>query len=173
MRVKLGRGSEALLLFRCRNRLVDLALTVLVATVVVWSRFALLADGPWEWDEVAFARGVLEFDLAAYFPHPPGYPGWLAVGHLLTPLAGGASMVALQWASAAFSVTALWLLAALGRKVAPPSVAVAAAVMVLAASSNAVVPPIPVAAFRSTTNAVTSVFAIASGNRTSQPKRIN
>jgi len=129
----LRRGSEALLLFRCRNRLVDLLLTVVVATAVVWSRFALLADGPWEWDEVAFARGVLEFDLAAYFPHPPGYPGWLAVGHLLTPLAGGASMVALQWASAAFSVTALWLLAALGRKVAPPSVAVAAALVVLAA----------------------------------------
>ncbi|MFV2071931.1 MAG: hypothetical protein ACC742_04670 [Thermoanaerobaculales bacterium] len=129
----LRRGLGTLLLFRCRNRLVDLALSLVVAMIVVWSRFTLLADGPWEWDEVAFARGVLEFDLAAYFPHPPGYPGWLAIGHLLTPLAGGASLVALQWASAAFSVAALWLLAALGRKVASPSVAVAAALAVLAA----------------------------------------
>jgi len=106
--------------------------TSVTALLVAFSRFAYLANGPWEWDEVAFARGVLDFDLAAYFPHPPGYPGWLAVGHLLTPIVGE-PMVALQAASAAFSVAALWLLAALGRRVAHPSVAAAAAVLVLVA----------------------------------------
>ncbi len=106
--------------------------TSVTALLVAFSRFAYLANGPWEWDEVAFARGVLDFDLAAYFPHPPGYPGWLAVGHLLTPIVGE-PMVALQVASAAFSVAALWLLAALGRRVAHPSVAAAAAVLVLVA----------------------------------------
>jgi len=42
-------------------------------------------------------------------------------------------LLALQLASAASSVAALWLLSALGRKVAPPAVAVAAALVVLVA----------------------------------------
>jgi hypothetical protein len=98
--------------------------------MLVWSRFGLLASGPWEWDEALFARGMLDFNLAAHFPHPPGFPGWLAIGHLLLPLAGR-PLEALQWASAALSVAALWPLAALGRRVAPPVVAVAAALVVL------------------------------------------
>jgi len=106
--------------------------TALTALLVFVSRFAYLASGPWEWDETLFARGILHFELAAHFPHPPGFPGWLAVGHLLTPLTGD-PLRALQLASAAFSVAALWVLAALGRRVAPPPVAVAAALLVLAA----------------------------------------
>ena len=35
--------------------------------------FALLASGPWEWDETIFARGMLDFSLAAHFPQPPGF----------------------------------------------------------------------------------------------------
>jgi hypothetical protein len=124
--------AKTCLLFRLKNRRVDALLTAVTAVLLAVSRFALLANGPWEWDEVAFARGVLDFDLAAYFPHPPGYPGWLAVGHALTPIFGE-PMVALQVASAAFSVVALWLLAALGRRVAHPSVAAAAGVLVLVA----------------------------------------
>jgi len=123
---------EALLLFRLPNRALDIALTSATAAVLIWSRFALLADGPWEWDETLFARGILHFELAAHFPHPPGFPGWLAIGHLLTPLTGN-PLLALQLVSAAFSVAALWLLASLGRRVAPPSLAVASALVVLAA----------------------------------------
>ena len=131
--MKGGRGlSGALLLFRLPNRALDVALTSATAALVIWSRFALLADGPWEWDETLFARGILHFELAAHFPHPPGFPGWLAIGHLLTPLTGD-PLLALQLASAAFSVVALWLLAALGRRVAQPSMATAAALVVLAA----------------------------------------
>ena len=33
----------------------------------------------WDHDSVQFALGVLEFDLAAHQPHPPGYPLYLAV----------------------------------------------------------------------------------------------
>ncbi len=123
---------ERLLLFRLPNRSLDIALTATAALVVIWSRFAFLADGPWEWDETLFARGILYFELAAHFPHPPGFPGWIAIGRLLTVLTGD-PLMALQLASAAFSVAALWVLAALGRKVAPPPVAVAAALVVLAA----------------------------------------
>ena len=127
------RGSpEALLLFRLPNRALDVVLTSATAALLIWSRFALLADGPWEGDETLFARGILHFELAAHFPHPPGFPGWLAIGHLLTPLTQD-PLLALQLASAAFSVIALWLLAALGRRVAPPVLAVAAGLVVLAA----------------------------------------
>ncbi len=128
----LARVAAALLLFRLPRAGADAALTVLVAVGLAWSRFALLANGPWEWDETLFARGILHFELAAHFPHPPGFPGWLAIGHLLMPLVGE-PLRALQLASAAFSVAAVWPLAALGRRVAPPAVAVAAALAVLAA----------------------------------------
>jgi hypothetical protein len=127
-----GRILGALLLFRLPNRKFDTIATTVTALLVVVSRFAYLADGPWEWDETLFARGILHFELAAHFPHPPGFPGWLAIGHLLMPVVGD-PLRALQLASAAFSVAALWVLAALGRKVTSPSVAVAAALVVLAA----------------------------------------
>jgi len=127
-----ARGFPGILLFRLPNRALDIALTSATAALLIWSRFAFLADGPWEWDETLFARGILHFELAAHFPHPPGFPGWLAIGHLLTPLTGD-PLLALQFASAAFSVAALWLLASLGRRVAPPALATAAALVVLAA----------------------------------------
>jgi hypothetical protein len=129
---RLERVAEALLLFRISNRRLDVFATTLTALLVFVSRFAYLANGPWEWDETLFARGILHFELAAHFPHPPGFPGWLAIGHLLTPLTGD-PLVALQLASASFSVIALWVLATLGRRVATPAVAVAAALVVLAA----------------------------------------
>ena len=115
-----------------RDSRVDVVLTVVTGALLVVSRFALLARGPWEWDEMLFARAVLKFELAAHFPHPPGFPGWVGIGHLLTPLAGE-PLVALQWASAAFSVALFWPLAALGRRVAPAPVAAAAAVALLLA----------------------------------------
>jgi len=126
------KGFDGLLLFRLPNRKLDTAATVATALLVVVSRFAYLASGPWEWDETLFARGILHFELAAHFPHPPGFPGWLAIGHLLTPIVGD-PLRALQLASAAFSVAALWVLAAIGRRVATPAVAAAAAIVVLAA----------------------------------------
>ncbi len=112
------------------NRRLDLGLTLLTVAVLSLSRFALLASGPWEWDETIFARGMLDFSLAAHFPQPPGFPGLLALGHLLLPFAG-TPYAALQWVSAIASVAALWPLAALGRRVASPAVATAAGLLVL------------------------------------------
>ncbi len=126
------RRPEGLLLFGLDNRALDAVATVVLASTLAVSRFAFLANGPWEWDETLFARGILHFELAAHFPHPPGFPGWLAIGHLLTPLTGD-PLLALQMASAAFSVAALWVLAAIGRHVASPPVAAAAALALLAA----------------------------------------
>jgi hypothetical protein len=108
----------------------DLVLTLATAGIVAASRLALLASGPWEWDETIFARGMLDFSLAAHFPQPPGFPGLLALGRLLLPLAGSPYR-ALQLLSALASILALWPLAVLGRRVASPAVATAAALLVL------------------------------------------
>ena len=112
------------------NGRLDLGLTMATVAMLAASRFALLASGPWEWDETLFARGMLDFSLAAHFPQPPGFPGLLALGHLLLPLAG-TPYLALQLVSALASILVLWPLAVLGRRVAPPAVATAAALLVL------------------------------------------
>jgi len=118
------------LLWGLENRRLDLVLTLATAAMLGASRICLMASGPWEWDETIFARGMLHFELAAHFPQPPGFPGLLALGHLLLPLAGSAFQ-ALQWLSAIASILALWPLAYLGRKVAPRAVATSAALLVL------------------------------------------
>jgi hypothetical protein len=132
MTAEARRAVDAVLLYGLARRPLDLLLTAVTVAVVAWTRFGLLACGPWEWDETLFARGMLHFELAAHFPHPPGFPGWLAIGRLLMPVAGE-PLRALQWASAALSVMTLWPLAALGRRVAAAPVAVAAAVLLMVA----------------------------------------
>ncbi len=124
------RATCWLRLWGLGNRRADLALSSLTVVALALSRLALLASGPWEWDETIFARGILDFSLAAHFPHPPGFPGFLALGQALLPLTGE-PYLALQLVSAIASVLALWPLAALGRRVAPPPVATAAALLVL------------------------------------------
>jgi len=121
---------DPLLLFGLERRWIDLLLTLGIALFLLWSRLTLLASGPWEWDETIFARGIFDFDLISHFPHPPGFPGWMAIGHLLLPLAG-TPLRALQLGSAFLSVAALWPLVSLGRRAAPPIVAVVAAILVL------------------------------------------
>lgn len=124
-------STSPLRLWGLVRRRLDLALTGLTVVLLAASRLVLLASGPWEWDETIFARGMLDFSLAAHFPHPPGFPGFLALGHLLLPVSGEPYR-ALQLVSALASILALWPLAALGRRVAPPAVATAAALLVLA-----------------------------------------
>jgi len=123
-------GRDWLHLWGLADRRLDLLFTLLAIAALALSRFALLASGPWEWDETIFARGMLDFSLAAHFPQPPGFPGLLALGHLLLPFAG-TPYKALQLVSAIASVAALWPLAALGRRVASPAVATAAGLLVL------------------------------------------
>jgi hypothetical protein len=153
----LRQVMSPLLLFRIENTKLDVMASTVTATLVAVSRFAYLANGPWEWDENLFARGILHFELAAHFPHPPGFPGWLAIGHLVTPVVDD-PLRALQLASATFSVSALWVLAAIGRRVAPPAVAAAAALVVLAAPGPWL---FAVRGFSSTTASVLALAAVA------------
>ncbi len=125
-----GDWLDRVLLFGCRWRWGDGLLTALTASLLLWSRFGLMASGPWEWDETLFANGIYYFSLTAHYPQPPGFPGWIWLGHLLYLLTP-TPLEALQIASAFLSVIALWPLALLGRRVAPRPVAALAAVFVL------------------------------------------
>jgi hypothetical protein len=104
--------------------------TVATLALLVVSRFALLPAGPWEWDETLFARGLLSFDLPSHFPHPPGFPLWMALGWVMLHLVGD-PLLGFQLLSAAASCLCLFPLAALGRRVAPAPVAAAASLAVL------------------------------------------
>jgi hypothetical protein len=42
----------------------------------------------YNWDSSQFERGVRHFDIAAYQPHPPGYPLWILALRGMTPMVG-------------------------------------------------------------------------------------
>ena len=79
--------------------------SVRLIAALLLSRLALLADGPWEQDEALFATGVLDYDVVHHRPHPPGFPGWIALGKLLYPLTGDALLSLRVWSSVASVVT--------------------------------------------------------------------
>jgi hypothetical protein len=108
----------------------ELLAALATLALLVVSRFALLPAGPWEWDETLFARGLLKFDLPSHFPHPPGFPLWMALGWVMLHLVGD-PLLGFQLLSAVASCLCLFPLAALGRRVAPAPVAAAAALAVL------------------------------------------
>lgn len=93
-------------------------LTALAVAAVLLSRLLLLPDGPWEQDEALFAAGVLDFDVTRHRPHPPGFPGWIAIGKLLLPLAGD-PVLALQIASSLASAVLFWAMAQLLGRIVP------------------------------------------------------
>lgn len=47
-------------------------------------------------DSINFALGVRDFDVATHQPHPPGYPLFIALGKISTPLMRGAGMPAAE-----------------------------------------------------------------------------
>lgn len=77
-------------------------------------RLPFVARRLWDHDSVQFALGVLDFDLAAHQPHPPGYPVYVGLLKLLA-LAGVPAlhgMVALSLLAAAAGAAALTRVAA-------------------------------------------------------------
>ena len=137
-------------LFRPR---LDVAISVAAFAILVLSRFALLPSGPWELDETLFSRGLLNFDLPSHFPHPPGFPLWMALGWLMLPLVAD-PLRGLQILSAAASCLTLFPLAALGRRVAPAPAAAAAALVAL------FVPGVWLHAGRGFTDTTSAFFAL-------------
>lgn len=82
--------------------------SVVLLGLVLASRLLFLPDGPWEQDEALIACGVVDFDPSSHMPLPPGFPLWILIGRFLVLLGVGDPLVALQVASALFSVVAFW-----------------------------------------------------------------
>ncbi|HET9226337.1 MAG TPA: glycosyltransferase family 39 protein [Thermoanaerobaculia bacterium] len=72
-------------------------------------RLLTLPESLWEWDEVLFVRGILDFDPLHHSPHPPGYPLLIGLGKALTWITGDpfTSLVALSVISSCVGFVAL------------------------------------------------------------------
>jgi hypothetical protein len=46
------------------------------------SRFAAMARSLWDWDEALFCLGMRAYDVTSHHPHPPGFPVYIALGHI-------------------------------------------------------------------------------------------
>lgn len=99
-----------------------------LALAVVLSRWLMLPDGPWEQDEAIFASAIVDFDLAAHRPHPPGFPGYIAGGRLVTLLTGD-PLLALRIIGSLSSGALAWGLARLLSRRLPLSLAWGVAVL--------------------------------------------
>lgn len=55
---------------------------IVVAVAYVLVHAALLAPSLEDIDSINFALGLRHFDVAAHQPHPPGYPVYIALGHI-------------------------------------------------------------------------------------------
>ena len=71
---------------------------VTIALVCAATRFAARARTPWEWDEVLFLLGMRDFDVMRHQPHPPGFPLFIALGHVVRQVVGD-DFRSLQWIS--------------------------------------------------------------------------
>jgi hypothetical protein len=52
-------------------------------TLLVVTRIFAIARSPWEWDEILFLMAMDDYDVQSHRPHPPGYPGFIAVARLV------------------------------------------------------------------------------------------
>lgn len=95
--------------------------------------FALRPLTPFEWDEILFMRALDLYDPASHFPHPPGYPVYVALGRLLRVLVGdpAITMQLLSVIATGLAFVFLWRLA---RRLHAPPLPATAAVVLLAAT---------------------------------------
>jgi hypothetical protein len=87
---------------------VTAALVGIGATVLVVSRVAARQGSLWEWDDVVFLLALDQFAPQDQLPHPPFYPGYVALGRLARALLGD-GILALTWLSVAASCLAVLL----------------------------------------------------------------
>ncbi|MGZ3408531.1 MAG: hypothetical protein ACXVAN_18905, partial [Polyangia bacterium] len=85
------------------KRRLALAAAVVVVAVLAWVGRARVPDG---WDAIGFLRAVHDFDLAAFQPHFPGYPVYVALCKLVR------SPALVSAIATAATALALWRLAA-------------------------------------------------------------
>src|SRR3954452_16580705 len=55
---------------------------IAIALVAAATRFLALARSLWDWDETLFCLGMRSYDVTSHHPHPPGFPVYIALGHI-------------------------------------------------------------------------------------------
>jgi len=86
-------------------------LAVAVATfalIASWlARWPFRSRHHYEWDSAQYAMGVVDFDIYAHRPHPPGYPVWIALLKLLHVFVDDLVLVQVIVANAVSAIAAL------------------------------------------------------------------
>jgi hypothetical protein len=62
-----------------RNQRLAVAAT---AVLIALTRFMSLSLAPWDWDEVLFCLALGDYNVAAHYPHPPGFPLYVFLGRI-------------------------------------------------------------------------------------------
>lgn len=60
-------------------------LFITLGIFVALSRLVTRAKSLWDWDEALFSLALRHYDVAYHQPHPPGFPGYIALAKLLLP----------------------------------------------------------------------------------------
>lgn len=56
---------------------------IVVAVVCAATRFLAMARSIWDWDEALFTLGMRAYDVTKHHPHPPGFPVFIGLAHVL------------------------------------------------------------------------------------------
>lgn len=83
---------------------------VALSAVVAITRLFAISKTLWDWDEALFVLALREYDVAAYHPHPPGFPLFIAFAKLL-PLDEFRALQTIVVIASLFVFPAAWLLA--------------------------------------------------------------
>lgn len=56
---------------------------IVLSVIVALTRFLAISRSLWDWDEALFVLALRDYDVAAFHPHPPGFPLFIAAAKLL------------------------------------------------------------------------------------------
>ena len=104
----------------------------LCAAFAAVTRWPAVSKTLWDWDEALFALALRDYDVAAYHPHPPGFPLFIGLAKLI-PMDAFHALQAIAFVASLFVFPAMFLLARALR--ASPPVAMGAGLL-LAFSPN-------------------------------------
>ncbi|HUP58821.1 MAG TPA: hypothetical protein VNA69_00225 [Thermoanaerobaculia bacterium] len=108
------------------------AAAFVIALLVAATRWPALSRTLWDWDEALFALALRDYDVAAYHPHPPGFPLFIGAAKLI-PFDGFHALQFIVFAGALLVFPAAFFLA---RELRAPAFVVIASGVLLAFFPN-------------------------------------